>query len=148
MEEFEPYLQLVNTVCIFILGIAFYSQNKIVSSIKDFMSIFDTKKVKEYAEMREETIMAKAEKFVADDEKIWKIVREGLTLKVDEISEHYKEIMGKEHTELFLSTVYLLQNCLKNKKDDQIRFIDEFLPNNKTKIMPYLFPEDYDSNTP
>lgn len=146
MEEFTPYLEIINTVAVAILGLAFFVQNKIVSSMKDFMSIFDTKKVRDFIEMREETVMTKAENLISNDEKIREMLKEVTEQKVDEISQFYKEAMGKEHIELFHATTYLLQNCLKDKKEEQMRFVDEFLPNNKTKIMPYLFPEDDDNN--
>ncbi|MGB2527185.1 hypothetical protein [Flagellimonas sp. SN16] len=146
MEEFEPYLELINTIAVAILGLAFFVQNKIVSSMKDFMGIFDTKKVRDFIEMREETVMTKAENLISNDERIREIMTEVTEQKVDEISEHYKEVMGREHIELFLATTYLLQNCLKDKKDEQLRFLDEFLPNNKSKIIPHLFPEDEDGS--
>ncbi|TXN36893.1 hypothetical protein FVB32_00990 [Flagellimonas hymeniacidonis] len=148
MENFLPYLELINTIGIIILGIAFYAQNKIVTAIKDFMEIFDTKKVREFADMREETAIGKATNLIVNDEKVREIMHEVTSAKIDEISELYKEEMGKEHLELFKSNIHLIENCLKDQKDEQLRYVNEFLPKNKAKILPILFPEDFEDDKP
>ncbi len=136
------YLEIVNSVVLAILVALFFMQNKVLNSVKTFFEIFDIKKVKEYVKMNEETVLGKASNLIADDGKVRDIMHEVTKEKIDEISEYYKEVMGKEHLELFHSTAYLLENCLGKQKEEQLRFIDEFLPNNKAKIMPYLFPEN------
>ena len=60
----------------------------------------------------------------------------------------YGEVMGERYIELVLATNHLLKNCLANKVDEQKRFVDEFLPKNKEKIYPIIFPEDYQNNNP
>jgi len=148
MEEFGLILQLVNSAALVILGVAFFAQKKVVDSMKTLLDIFDIKKVKEFADMREETAMGKAMNLIRDDQKIKEMATDVVKTKVDEIAAFYAEIIGEEHEELFYATQYLIKNCLANKEEEQKRFINEFLPNNKAKIYPIIFPEDSDNNKP
>lgn len=147
MEDINPYLEIINTVAIIILGIAFYAQNKIVESMKNFMEIFDTKKVRDFADMREETVMTNVNNLISNDEKIKELMHDIVGNKVNDIAEFYKDAMGKEYTELFNSTAFLIKKCLSTQEDEQVRFVEEFLPSVKHKIMPVLFPESDENKT-
>lgn len=142
------YLEIINSIVLVILVALFFMQQKILNSVKTFFEIFDIKKVKEYVKMNEETVLGKATNLITDDAKVREIMHEVTNSKVDEISQFYKEVMGNEHIELFKSNVHLLENCLKGQKDEQIRYVNEFLPHNKDKILPILFPEDFEDKNP
>lgn len=141
------YLEILNSAVLVILAALFFVQNKVITSVKSFFDIFDMEKVKQYVKMNEETVLMKASLLASNDEKVRDIMNEVTKEKFDDMAEFYKETMGNEYAELFHATQHLIKNCLKNKEDEQLRFINEFLPNVKPKIMPVLFPESDDKKT-
>lgn len=115
----------INSFILVIIGVFVFIQNNYVAKMKSFIDIFDLEKVKKYVAMREESIMANAEKLVADNEQMKDIVNETVQESASKLSEVYKKQMGEEHSELINFAIVPL---MKHKKNERDKLIKKHLP--------------------
>ncbi len=126
---------VVNIVVFFIQREEIKKLKSIVSSIKDYVEIIDIKKLKEYVEIREETITHKSANILLDDKKMQKVIDSSINNTIEELTEIYLTQIKEQHIELISFTVETLKQIdeIKQKQIIETKFpkCKDFL----TKIM-------------
>ena len=80
------------------------------------MDIFKIDEVKKYVELKNERILMDVEKIINDNEKIKEISTKVVSDKVDELSNAYKDQMGKEHMELVTLAINVIRSIPKENR--------------------------------
>jgi hypothetical protein len=111
---------IVNLVVFFIQREEIKKLKSIVSSIKDYVAIIDIKKLKEYVEVREETIAHKSANILLDDEKVQKIMDSSIDSTIDKLTEIYLKQIKEQHIELISFTVEILKQIDETKQNQII----------------------------
>ena len=123
---------IVNLIVFFIQREEIKKLKSIVSSIKEYVSIIDIKKLKEYADIREETIVNKSAILLADEESVKKIMDDSIDSKIKELTEIYLTQIKGQHLELISFAIDTLKH-LDNEKQKEV------IINNLPKCKEFLF---------
>lgn len=134
---------LVNITVFFLQREEIKQLKNIVTSVKNYVDIIDIKKVKEYADVREETIINKSKLLFMNDEKIQAMIDDKVNEMFDNLEQEYKEDIEKQHFELVDFATALLTQVEKRERDD---FIRQKLPNCKD-LLNALFDEIDNNNS-
>lgn len=102
-------------------------------TISQYASIFDISKVKEYVEVREDTIIDKATNIIANNDKLKEISLDVMAEKEGEFANFYIEEMGTKYDELFNLACNIIHQNRSNPKN--IALILDCIPNNKDAIL-------------
>ena len=91
--------------------------------MKLYMDIFKIDEVKKFVELKNETNMMNAAKFVADDEKVKSVVSDS----IKELESKMKEVYFKQLTEQNLEMLLVVVEFLKSLPEEER---EEFVKNN------------------
>lgn len=119
----------ITYVVVFFIQKSYIEKVKMLNdTITNYMGIFDIKKVKEYADMRDETTKMKYEKFIENfkpsEEEIKQMFNDGY----EKFKEHVNKQVTEEFEELALFAAYTLSYT--NKQNIEA-IKDRFLPKTK-----------------
>lgn len=113
-------------------------------SIGQYASIFDMSKVKEYVEVREDTIIDQAANMIANNDKLKDIALNVMAEKDIEFANFYIEEMGAKYNELFNLACNIIYQNQSNPKNTAL--ILDCIPNNKDAILDKINSLSDDGN--
>jgi len=116
-------------------------QKEIISLMNNFNKLFDFKKVKEFAELKDETNLMKIDKIISDDKKVTEIMQRVTNKSLDKLVKIYIQQMGNQHFEMTSVIVQVLKSIDKEEREP---FITEYLESCKHIFIPML--DDIETN--